>query len=99
MVSNVKHPNFLQLLGYFVDERSRILAYEFAPNGSLHDILHGMWFCCRKLLTSKRFVKYLFYIRGTKNINISFIFSAMTSNSSTRKLYFFIHVSITVIYM
>ncbi|XP_004494463.1 pto-interacting protein 1-like isoform X2 [Cicer arietinum] len=41
MVSNVKHPNFLQLLGYFVDERSRILAYEFAPNGSLHDILHG----------------------------------------------------------
>lgn len=42
MVSRLKHENFVQLLGYCVDGNSRILAYEFASNGSLHDILHGM---------------------------------------------------------
>ena len=41
MVSRLKHENFVQLLGYCVDGNSRILAYEFASNGSLHDILHG----------------------------------------------------------
>ncbi|GMI73696.1 hypothetical protein like AT3G62220 [Hibiscus trionum] len=41
MVSRLKHESFVQLLGYCVDGSSRILAYEFASNGSLHDILHG----------------------------------------------------------
>ncbi|KAI9182256.1 hypothetical protein LWI28_023624 [Acer negundo] len=41
MVSRLKHDNFVQLLGYCVDGNSRILSYEFASNGSLHDILHG----------------------------------------------------------
>ncbi|QCE07149.1 pto-interacting protein 1-like [Vigna unguiculata] len=41
MVSRLKHDNFVQLLGYCIDGSSRILAYEFASNGSLHDILHG----------------------------------------------------------
>jgi len=42
MVSRLKHDNFVQLLGYCIDGNSRVLAYEFASNGSLHDILHGM---------------------------------------------------------
>ena len=42
MVSRLKHENFVQLLGYCVDGNSRVLAYEFASNGSLHDILHGI---------------------------------------------------------
>ncbi|KAF9688216.1 hypothetical protein SADUNF_Sadunf02G0174200 [Salix dunnii] len=41
MVSRLKHENFVQLLGYCVDGGSRVLIYEFASNGSLHDILHG----------------------------------------------------------
>ncbi|KAL1293837.1 hypothetical protein HN51_054485 [Arachis hypogaea] len=41
MVSRLKHENFVQLLSYCVDGGSRVLAYEFAANGSLHDILHG----------------------------------------------------------
>ncbi|KAK3194390.1 hypothetical protein Dsin_025700 [Dipteronia sinensis] len=41
MVSRLKHENFVQLLGYCNDGNSRILSYEFASNGSLHDILHG----------------------------------------------------------
>ncbi|KAL8457114.1 hypothetical protein ACS0TY_035089 [Phlomoides rotata] len=41
IVSNLKHENVAQLLGYCVDGFKHFLAYEFAPNGSLHDILHG----------------------------------------------------------
>lgn len=45
MVSRLKHPNVVELLGYHVDGNLRILAYEFATMGSLHDILHGMKNC------------------------------------------------------
>lgn len=41
MVSRVKHENFNELLGYCVDGALRVLAYEYAPHGSLHDVLHG----------------------------------------------------------
>lgn len=41
MVSRLKHDNFVELVGYCVDANLRLLAYEFASNGSLHDILHG----------------------------------------------------------
>ncbi|GAB2282101.1 cleavage polyadenylation factor subunit pti1 [Dionaea muscipula] len=41
MVSRLKHGNFVGLLGYCIEGNLRVLAYEFASNGSLHDILHG----------------------------------------------------------
>ncbi|XP_021735942.1 pto-interacting protein 1-like [Chenopodium quinoa] len=41
LVSRLKHENFIELLGYCVDDNLHILAYEFASNGTLHDILHG----------------------------------------------------------
>lgn len=41
MVSRLSHENVVQLLGYCVDGSLRVLAYEFATMGSLHDILHG----------------------------------------------------------
>ncbi|PIN01109.1 Serine/threonine protein kinase [Handroanthus impetiginosus] len=41
MVSRLKHENLVELLGYCVDGKTRVLAYEFATMGSLHDILHG----------------------------------------------------------
>ncbi|GAB2265557.1 cleavage polyadenylation factor subunit pti1 [Dionaea muscipula] len=41
MVSRFKHENVLELYGYCIDGGVRVLCYEFAPNGSLHDILHG----------------------------------------------------------
>nr|GMD06314.1 PTI1-like tyrosine-protein kinase 3 [Ipomoea batatas] len=40
-VSTLKHENLVELLGYCVEGNLRILAYEFATMGSLHDILHG----------------------------------------------------------
>lgn len=43
VLSNLKHENVVQLLGYCMDDEDKqvILAYEFAPHGSLDDILHG----------------------------------------------------------
>ncbi|TYG77954.1 hypothetical protein ES288_D02G017400v1 [Gossypium darwinii] len=41
MVSRLKHDNFVELQGYCVEGNLRVLAYEFATMGSLHDILHG----------------------------------------------------------
>ncbi|XP_042424716.1 pto-interacting protein 1-like isoform X2 [Zingiber officinale] len=42
MVSRLQHENVVALLGYCMDEGSlRVLAYEYASMGSLHDILHG----------------------------------------------------------
>eukprot|EP00249_Psilotum_nudum_P010632 c22663_g2_i1 orf=405-1508(-) len=41
LVSRLRNANFIELKGYCVDEDTRVLAYEFATMGSLHDILHG----------------------------------------------------------
>ncbi|CAN6996997.1 unnamed protein product [Brassica oleracea var. botrytis] len=40
-VSRLRQDNVVALLGYCVDGPLRVLAYEYAPKGSLHDILHG----------------------------------------------------------
>ncbi|EFJ07788.1 hypothetical protein SELMODRAFT_236205 [Selaginella moellendorffii] len=39
--SRLKHENMVELLGYCIDGPLRVLAFEFAEMGSLHDILHG----------------------------------------------------------
>ncbi|KAM7485597.1 hypothetical protein LguiA_001606 [Lonicera macranthoides] len=41
MASKLKHENVVELLGYCVDGDLRVLAYEYASKGSLHDVLHG----------------------------------------------------------
>lgn len=41
MVSRLNHENVVELLGYCLDGSLRVLAYEFATMGSLHDMLHG----------------------------------------------------------
>lgn len=40
-VSRLKHENVVQLVGYCAEGSTRVLAYEYATRGSLHDILHG----------------------------------------------------------
>lgn len=40
-VSRLKHDNVVQLIGYCAEGSTRVLAYECATRGSLHDILHG----------------------------------------------------------
>nr|CAB3475108.1 unnamed protein product [Digitaria exilis] len=42
LVSRLKHENFVDMLGYCTERNLRIVAYEFATMGSLHDVLHGM---------------------------------------------------------
>ncbi|KAG0492749.1 hypothetical protein HPP92_005887 [Vanilla planifolia] len=41
MVSRLKYEYFVQLLGYCLEDNNRILVYQFATKGSLHDVLHG----------------------------------------------------------
>ncbi|KAH0689075.1 probable protein kinase At2g41970 [Solanum tuberosum] len=41
MVSRLKHEHFVTLLGCCLAANNRILVYEFATMGSLHDVLHG----------------------------------------------------------
>ncbi|PIN23081.1 Serine/threonine protein kinase [Handroanthus impetiginosus] len=39
--TSLKHKNVVELLGYCLEDGQRFLAQEYAPCGSLHDILHG----------------------------------------------------------
>ncbi|KAG2403482.1 protein kinase [Vigna angularis] len=41
VVSRLKSDHFVELLGYCLEENNRILVYQYASLGSLHDILHG----------------------------------------------------------
>ncbi|XP_048138669.1 probable protein kinase At2g41970 [Rhodamnia argentea] len=41
IVSRLKHEHFTELIGYCLEANNRILVYQFATQGSLHDILHG----------------------------------------------------------
>ncbi|GAB4851520.1 hypothetical protein Ancab_030921 [Ancistrocladus abbreviatus] len=41
IVSRLKHEHFTELMGYCLDQNNRILVYQFATKGSLHDVLHG----------------------------------------------------------
>lgn len=41
-MSRLKHENVVELIGYCLDGQLRVLAYEYATMGSLHDILHGI---------------------------------------------------------
>ncbi|KAJ0093740.1 hypothetical protein Patl1_24749 [Pistacia atlantica] len=43
MVSRLKQENVVELVGYCTDGPLRVLVYEHASKGSLHDILHGKW--------------------------------------------------------
>jgi len=49
-VSKLKHDNFVELLGYCVEGNFRLLSYEFATMGSLHDVLHGTMISSQSIL-------------------------------------------------
>ncbi|XP_054803865.1 probable protein kinase At2g41970 [Prosopis cineraria] len=41
IVSRLQHDHFLELMGYCLEDPNRILVYQYASRGSLHDVLHG----------------------------------------------------------
>lgn len=41
MVSRLKNDHFTELIGYCLESNNRILVYQYAAMGSLHDVLHG----------------------------------------------------------
>ncbi|ERM95419.1 proline-rich receptor-like protein kinase PERK8 isoform X2 [Amborella trichopoda] len=42
VISRVHHRNLVALLGYCIVGEQRLLVYEYVPNGTLHNHLHGM---------------------------------------------------------
>lgn len=49
VASRLQHDNFVRLLGYTISGDLRVLVYEFATMGTLHDVLHGGSPCCSEL--------------------------------------------------
>lgn len=43
IVSRLKNDHFVELKGYCLEANNRILVYQYASLGSLHDVLHG-WY-------------------------------------------------------
>ena len=41
MLSLLRHPNLVHLIGYCAEGDQRLLVYEFMPLGSLESLLHG----------------------------------------------------------
>ncbi|CAN6276124.1 unnamed protein product [Urochloa humidicola] len=41
VASGLRHDNFVRLLGYTISNDLRVLVYEYATMGTLHDVLHG----------------------------------------------------------
>jgi pto-interacting protein 1 len=41
VASRLNHDNFVHLLGYTISNDLRVLVYEYATMGTLHDVLHG----------------------------------------------------------
>ncbi|WVZ86212.1 hypothetical protein U9M48_033033 [Paspalum notatum var. saurae] len=52
VASRLKHDNFVRLLGYTISGSLRMLVYEYATMGTLHDLLHGRDYHCTLLLSS-----------------------------------------------
>ncbi|CAL9182565.1 unnamed protein product [Musa hybrid cultivar] len=40
-IGRAKHPNVVRLLAYYYAPDERLLVYDYIPNGTLHDALHG----------------------------------------------------------
>lgn len=47
-LSRVNHKNFVNLIGYCEEDEpfTRMMVFEYAPNGTLSEHLHGKILCC-----------------------------------------------------
>ncbi|XP_039161241.1 ubiquitin-conjugating enzyme E2 6-like [Eucalyptus grandis] len=42
-VDRAKHPNVLPPVAFYCSKQEKLLAYEYQPNGSLFNLLHGLY--------------------------------------------------------
>ncbi|KAK1369935.1 Protein kinase domain-containing protein [Heracleum sosnowskyi] len=67
LLSKIRHPNIISLLGYSIHDDTRLIVYELMENGSLETQLHGpshgsalTWYCRIKIaLDTARGLEYL----------------------------------------
>ncbi|VFQ93127.1 unnamed protein product [Cuscuta campestris] len=48
ILSSINHPNLVKIHGYCSDPRGLLLVYDYVPNGTLSDHLHGTKGSCRR---------------------------------------------------
>ncbi|GER40087.1 leucine-rich repeat protein kinase family protein [Striga asiatica] len=41
LIGNLRHPNIVRLRAYYYAREEKLLVYDYMPNGSLHELLHG----------------------------------------------------------
>lgn len=56
VITNVKHPNLVELLGCCVESSNRILVYEFLENSSLDRALLGKYQIFRRLMINWTYI-------------------------------------------
>lgn len=79
-VSRLKHDHFVELIGYCLESNNRILVYQYASLGSLHDILHGIaCYSCILILLIWEF-ESLFYF------NFCFLFNLIKEGKEYKGL-------------
>lgn len=68
MLSKINHKNFANLLGYCEEKEpfTRILIFEYAPNGSLFEHLHCEYFCHKLATQCHMLACFLCDLKGIK---------------------------------
>lgn len=73
MVSKLKNEYFLELVGYCLEDGNRMLAYQFATMGSLHNILHGVYVVSSDFTSSdllRRHIDSRIVVQGRKEFRV-----------------------------
>lgn len=47
-VGVLRHPNLVPLRAHFQAQGERLVVFDYQPNGSLHNLIHGIFYPCRR---------------------------------------------------
>lgn len=62
VVGGFKHPNLVPIAAYFQAKGERLVIYDYQPNGSLYNLIHGMYIYCLSLWISSIAVVFCFWV-------------------------------------
>lgn len=64
-LSRINHKNFINLLGFCEEEEpfTRVMVFEYAPNGTLYENLHGKYYVKVILIVAMRNTIFFLHIQ------------------------------------